>query len=67
MEEKNYPFFFGSERYVHPSLRFSRHLPPQLGEMKESETHIWISRSQRGALALPSFSAAQPKGRVLGR
>jgi hypothetical protein len=66
IEEKNHPLLFGSERFVRPTLRLFRHFPPQLGEMQESETDIRISRSQRGALAFQSFSAAQPNGRGLG-
>ena len=46
------------------SLRFFRHFPPQLGEMQEPEAKVGISGRQRGALALNSFSTAQPNSRA---
>jgi hypothetical protein len=44
------------------SRSFVGHFPPKLRQMKESASNNGISRCHRGALALHSLSAAQPKG-----
>ena len=58
----NYSLPFRRGGPTRPPLRFVAHLPPQLCEMEESQSNVGIIGGQRGALALHSFSAAQPNG-----